>query len=476
MAAVAGLRSLDSVPGVGKFFLISARNRLASALMQMGDEHPRMFKMFMGPKPMVVVTHPELARSVLTRPQDFIKSPPLDTMRGGIAAPLSFAPDGAYASLVMTNGAEWQAMRKPVDPAFEKAELRKFVPKFNEAAGKLMESWKGCDHIDVKRDMSRFALDVLGSAVLGRAFGAIDGTFDDTYRQYQIVMKELMNPLYLTFPALERLPFPRNTAYKKGIDTMYSMIEGSLKARRQQRVEQHAAGTLTDEPKDMLDMLLGPGVDATGVLPEGYMVPILWIFFLAGHDTTAMSLAWTLHFLAKNPEVQAKARAEAFAILNGKTDPDADDLEKVPYVNAVVSESLRLRPPVYNLITRDAAHDTELDGVTLPKGTGVSLHIGSINTHPEVWERPKEFDPERFMQQKQPRVFNNLPFSAGPRRCLGDKFSLLEQRSLLLKMLTQYELLPDGDMAKQERTFSNASLAIMFLQPEELKIRVRPLE
>ncbi|CAJ1348291.1 unnamed protein product, partial [Effrenium voratum] len=188
--------------------------------------HPRMFKMFMGPKPMVVVTHPELARSVLTRPQDFIKSPPLDTMRGGIAAPLSFAPDGAYASLVMTNGAEWQAMRKPVDPAFEKAELRKFVPKFNEAAGKLMESWKGCDHIDVKRDMSRFALDVLGSAVLGRAFGAIDGTFDDTYRQYQIVMKELMNPLYLTFPALERLPFPRNTAYKKGIDTMYSMIEG----------------------------------------------------------------------------------------------------------------------------------------------------------------------------------------------------------------------------------------------------------
>ncbi|CAJ1329030.1 unnamed protein product [Effrenium voratum] len=475
MAAVAGLRTLDSVPGVGKLFVIAARNRLVPALMQMGDENPRMFKMFMGPKPLLVVTHPELARSVLTRPQDFIKSPPLEAQKSGFSSRLNFTSDGTYASVVMTNGAEWQAMRKPIDPAFEKAELRKFVPKFNDAAGKLLESWKSSDQIDAKRDMSRFALDVLGSAVLGRDFGAIDGTFDDTYAQYQIVMQELMNPLYFTFPVLERLPLPRNIAYKKAIDHMYSVLDSAVQARRQQRVEQHAAGTLTDEPNDMLDMLLGPGVDAKTVLPDGYTIPMLWLFFLAGHDTTAVALAWTMHFLAANPEVQAKARAEAFATLKGKTDPDADDLEKVPYINAVVNESLRLRPPIYNLLTRDAAHDTELDGVALPKGTGVSLHIGAINTHPEVWERPKEFDPERFMQEKQPRVFNNLPFSAGPRRCLGDKFSLLEQRALLLKMLTQYELLPDGDMAKQERTFSNASIAIMFLQPEELKIRVRPL-
>ncbi|CAL1142347.1 unnamed protein product [Cladocopium goreaui] len=405
--------------------------------------------------------------------------------------------DGQNASIVMTNGAQWQALRslvsektlaqdrlhslnqgKPVDPTFEKQAVQLVRTCLGLVKGtltSLLDTWRGCEQIDAKRDMSRYALDVLGSAMLGQGFGAIDGKFDDTYRHYQVVMAEMLNPLYLTFPVLERLPFPRNLRFRKAVDHMYKVLEGAVDARIQQRREQMEAGTFRDEPQDMLDMMLGSGLDPKGVLPDGCMVPALWIFFLAGHDTTAVSLAWTMHFLAKHPEVQEKARREAFDVLEGKTDPDADDLERVPYINAVISESLRLRPPVYNLISREAAVDTELDGYAIPKGTGISLHIGAINRHPEVWENPLDFNPDRFLQDKQPRVFNYLPFSAGPRRCLGDKFSLLEQRTLLLKLLTQFQVLPDGDMVMQEDTYSKSAISLMLLQPEEIKVRVQQL-
>eukprot|EP00434_Breviolum_minutum_P033692 symbB.v1.2.029813.t1/scaffold3301.1/size59484/6 len=518
----------------GKLFIFREGKRLAKALLQQGDENPRMFKMFMGPKPSLAITHPDLARQVLTRHQDFRKADNDAIASKSIQAPLNYTKDGQNASIVMTNGAEWQALRKPVDPTFEKQALRRLVPKFVEATDKLLDTWKGSNTIDAKRDMSRFAVDVLGAATFGQGFGAIEGGFDDTYRprtvwqmakmiglpncvlifytkkigvfapevcgpdfghndlrdgpcgvifsmsswssarrHYNVVMQEMLNPVYLTFPVLERLPTPRNIRYKKAVDHMFKVLEGAVESRIEKRREEMAAGTFKDEPQDMLDMMLGSGLDPQGVLPKGCMVPVLWIFFLAGHDTTAVSLAWTMHFLARHPEVQAKARQEAFEVLNGKKDPDADDLEKVPYINAVISECLRLRPPVYNLISREAAVDTELDGVAVPKGTGISLHIGAINRHPEVWENPSEFDPER-----QPRIFNYLPFSAGPRRCLGDKFSLLEQRTLLLKLLTQFEVLPDGDtarMAQQEATYTKSAISLMLLQPEEIKVRIRSL-
>ncbi|CAK9106518.1 Cytochrome P450 4c21 (CYPIVC21) [Durusdinium trenchii] len=476
-SAVAGLRTLDSVTGVGKFFVITARNHLAKARLnlEMNAENPRMFKLYFGPKPALAVTHPELARQVLTRPKDFQKADNDAVASKSISSILNYTKEGRNASLVTSNGAEWQAMRKPVDPTFEKTALRNLIPKFNQTADTLMDSWRGTEEVDAKRDMSRFALDILGTAMLGQSFGAIEGSFDDTYRQYQTVMAELMNPIYLLFPVLERLPLPRNLRYKAAVNHMYGVLEGAVYARIEQRREQMASGKLNEEPQDMLDMLLGPGLDAKGVLPEGHMVPMLWIFFLAGHDTTAVSLAWVMHYLAKHPDVQERARKEAIAVLDGKKDPDADDVERIPYINAVISESLRLRPPVYNLITREASVDTELDGVSVPKGTGVSLHIAAINQHPEVWDNPSEFNPERFMQEKQPRVFNYLPFSAGPRRCLGDKFSLLEQRTLLLKLLL-LQVLPHKDMAKQEDNFCTSPMSLMLLQPKEMKVRVRPLQ
>merc|ERR1712187_405246 len=114
----------------------------------------------------------------------------------------------------------------------------------------------------------------------------------------------------------------------------------------------------------------------------------------------------------------------------------------------------------------------------IPKDPGISIHIGAVNRHPDAYDRPDEFDPDRFLtkeNKKRPRVFNNLPFSAGPRRCLGDKFSLMEQKTLLLKLLSKVEILPAGDGTQDDVPYGSDSIALMFTQPKDMHVRVRPL-
>lgn len=460
--------------GLSKMFMLTAGKSLTRKLFQEGMKHPRMFQMWIG-KPTVVATHPDVARQILIRPDDFSKSAPPPPSFG---RPLSdvFSP----FVIVMDNGEKWAAYRKPLDPAFERKALAAVVPQFCAASQQLVEHWSKGGVVDAKRDMSRFALDVLGSAVLGRSFGALDGTFNDTYETYQYVMSQMGNPFYMVFPSAESLPLPRNRKYKEGLLRMRQVLQSAVDARLEQRRQKAAAGLEEEfEPKDMLDMVLGPGLETTGVVPEGRLLEVLWIFFIAGHDTTAISLAWLMNFLARNPEVQRKAREEALSVLDGAENPTAAMLEQIPYISAVISEGLRLRPPVYNIFTREVTKDTELDGVALPAGTGVSIHIASVNRHPDAYDNPDSFIPERFLAKKEkgvkgPRVFNNLSFSAGPRRCLGDKFSLMEQKTLLMKLLSKCEIKPVGP--PREDDYDTAAVPIIFLQPKEMKVEVQPLQ
>jgi len=145
---------------------------------------------------------------------------------------------------------------------------------------------------------------------------------------------------------------------------------------------------------------------------------------------------------------------------SGKVDPE--HLEQIPYISAVINESLRLNPPVYNAPTRQVEKDTELDGYLIPKNTIVSIHIGAINRNPLVWPNPTEFDPGRFLGNQRARGINYLPFSAGPRRCIGDRFSLMEQKTLLLQVLTRYRILPHHN----EGAISNSSMPLLFRIPE----------
>eukprot|EP01063_Lacrimia_lanifica_P016111 TRINITY_DN22726_c0_g1_i1.p1 TRINITY_DN22726_c0_g1~~TRINITY_DN22726_c0_g1_i1.p1 ORF type:complete len:469 (+),score=148.68 TRINITY_DN22726_c0_g1_i1:59-1465(+) len=467
--ATSGLRPLSSLPGLGKSWLLFNATS-SSKMMEAGVRHDRLMSMYLGQAQTVVATHPDTARAVLTRPQDFIKMSNPDPNRKKLQDPVYCkAGTTTTAHLVGVNGKEWTELRKVMNPAFAREALDRLVPLFEEQSDKVIARWAGRDSMDVKADMQHFALDVLGSAVFGCEFNALDGDFDETYAAYKRVLGSSHEPLYLLFPKLESLPLKRNKELKKAVDHMVAFFESVITGRRAER----AAG-IVRERRDILDMIL-PDEEGNGGIPEEALIPNMWIFLLAGHDTTAISLSWILLELARHPEVQQKARAEAAAILAAKPAGEgvtSEDLEKLPYISAVINESLRLHPPVFNVPTRMAVADTELDGYAVPKKTIVSLHIGAINRHPSVWDRPDEFDPSRFLGEKQPRVFHHLPFSAGPRRCIGDRFSLVEQKTLLLKLLPRMELVAD---AAEPVALGTDSLPLVFKQPKEVVLQLRHL-
>lgn len=488
------LKSLKIAPGTGPLFLFTSKNLAEDIISQTSkasSKPDQVMTMWLGPKRMVIATHPETAREIIRNAKVFQKASappnPHDPMQRLFSSP-SGAPQ---VSVVSANGQQWAKQRKILDPSFTTTAVENLVPLFSKEVDVFLDvidkHAKANKELDVTSATSHFALDVLGSAVLGRPFGAQDGTFSQTYDSYKYIMSKLIDPAFMAFPILHQLPLERKTKLTKAVDVMYNVLSGAIEQRL---VERAQPGGMENYPRDLLDMVLAnegaseglPASSGLGVegLDRDLLIPNLWIFFIAGHDTTAISLAWVMDAFARHPHIQTKAREEATRLFgadvkkNPKAVPTLDQIKGAEYLEAVIKEALRLHPPVHNLMTRVAVEDTELGGYFVPKNTSISISISAVNRHPDVWEDPNEFRPERFLQERRVRAYNMMSFSAGPRRCLGDRFSVLEQKTLLMKLLCRFEILPCGDQTV-ELPLSSASAPIMFAQPETLRIKAKAI-
>lgn len=134
-----------------------------------------------------------------------------------------------------------------------------------------------------------------------------------------------------------------------------------------------------------------------------------------------------------------------------------------------------MNPPIHHLFTRTVTEDCEIDGYFIPKNTMVGIAIEAVNKNPDSWDKPDEFIPERFINEKKRKnkLFSYMPFSVGPRRCIGDKFSLLEQKCLIGKLLLKYKI-HSKHSNKQDLPLSKSSFAVMFKQPESFSLKFTP--
>jgi len=168
------------------------------------------------------------------------------------------------------------------------------------------------------------------------------------------------------------------------------------------------------------------------------------IFFLAGHETSATSLAATLWYMGRYPEVQQKAYEEVIRLC-GKDEINFEAQKELEYVTRVIYEVNRHVTIVKNLPARVVMHDTELGDIKLHKGDLVGVSIEALHMLDREWANPAEFDPDRFESEKQWHPFSWQPFGGGPRACLGRNFSVLEQRVVLAKILQVFRVgLPKG--------------------------------
>jgi len=168
-----------------------------------------------------------------------------------------------------------------------------------------------------------------------------------------------------------------------------------------------------------------------------------FLFFIAGHETTASALSWTLYLLAQHPEIQKRLQEEVDTVLAGKHVTN-DNVKELNYMDMVIKEVLRYGSPIAAIVSRKAQEDIQVDKYIIPKDTPIGLGIHAIHHNPEFWPNPEVFDPERFSPTKaiKQHPFAFLPFSLGRRVCIGNTFSLLEQRIFLSTLLQKYTILP----------------------------------
>lgn len=372
--------------------------------------------------PAVVVAHPEGIKRVLAgNAKNYVKGKTYDGVRRVIGN-----------GLLALEGPAWKARRALVQPAFHRASLGKLTEAMVESGRRhfdaLLEQHGDAKfQLDSHRDMVELTLDVVVAALFGRELTGVAHVSYEALGAALEVVSEQSNGVVLP----KWVPTPSNRKYLRTLKE----VEGAV-----YRVI-HAGRTSGAGEGTLLSMLLASRDASTGEpLGDVDVRDEIFTMFVAGHETTALTLTWLFTLLAGQPEVLAKMRAEVDTVLGGR-DPGFEDVPKLVYLRQVVDETLRLRGPVA-MSARTALADDELLGVRVRAGDVVMPFFWAAHRHRDFWKEPAKFDPERFTpansQGREP--WSYTPFSAGQRQCIGTMFSLVETVVLLAQLLRRFEL------------------------------------
>jgi cytochrome P450 len=359
---------------------------------------------------------------LVREPQNYRRGPQYDNLALAIGR-----------GLICSEGADWQRQRKLVQPAFDKALMARVVEITGVLAGRLLASWDGAalrgEPVEVLDDMEDLAVRVIGMALLSRDIrNDVSEDTDDTATTTANFFTEAMRsgaavifrrnispiPLPLWIPSRLNRRFRRARA---SVDRfVYELIDDRLR---------HGG-----EYDDILRELVRAYGDHAPRMRRELRDQVVTLFF-ASFETTAAALAWTWLLLSQNPRAEARFHEELARVLGGRA-PALHDLKSLTYTSQVIQESLRIYPPVYSL-TREAAVDDQICGHKVRRGENIVIPIDVLHHLPEYWDEPAAFRPERFAPGRLTEAQRNayLPFSLGPRRCLGATFATIEMLTVL---------------------------------------------
>ncbi|HEV8304199.1 MAG TPA: cytochrome P450 [Gemmatimonadales bacterium] len=340
--------------------------------------------------------------------------------------------------LVTLDGARWVTHRRLIQPAFHRSAVRSAADLIVQRTQSMLAAWDrdaragGTGHVRaVDRDMMALTLGVVGEALFGLSMdthiSAIDADFSAFSRD---LMAIATNPLALYFGVRLRLtPSARRLHAAAG---RLRQVVGQIVAARREGPER--------ETHDLLGLLLAAREAETDRrLTDVEVRDEVMTIMLAGHETSATALTWTLYLLGTHREAEGAVHDELERVLGGAP-PSVEALPRLPLTRAVAEEAMRLYPPIYAFDRRAVGPDT-VGGYDLPAGASVSLCPYVTHRLPEFWERPDEFRPERFVEGR-PHEFTYLPFAAGPRGCIGEGFAMTEIVLVLAAVLQRYRLRP----------------------------------
>ncbi|MCV0426858.1 MAG: cytochrome P450 [Roseibium sp.] len=418
----------EKMPPVWTLVGMAKRNFLSVWGLEDFQGRLRSKRVFM--RELVVCNRPDVVREAFQTNHEALqrKSP---QMRHALEPLLG---DGLFISDTET----WAKRRKVVAPIIHGSRVRGFAPIMTDTIEEKRNEWstlgEGAE-IDALAEMAHLTAEIICRTIFGRELGkdyaseVVQG-FSDYQRHIDQI--DLFSLLGLP----EWLPRFRGRAIKKPVERILTVLDeiiDSYQAQKQKGEASVIGGLLEARDDD------GEPLSREAIRSEAAVI------FMAGHETTANTLAWAWFLLSQCERSRKKLQVELDTVLAGKT-PGFQDVANLPYAKAVIEETLRLYPPV-PILAREAMKKTTIGGKSISKGSLVMVVPWLMHRNPVLWSKPDTFEPERFLdpKAKKPNKYGYVPFSIGPRICAGLQFGMTESILSLAILAQKFDLkLKDG--------------------------------
>ena len=334
--------------------------------------------------------------------------------------------------LLTSDGEEWKRQRRLSSPAFHRQRIANYADTMVNYTRRLTAHWQSGQTLDMHREMMRLTLEIvvrcLFSADVSHDVDHVGDTLQELVKPFasQATLKWILN---------NRLPTPTHLRFHRLARKIDDVVYRIIAERR---------ASAKDE-SDLLSMLLDAHDEDGSGMSDRQLRDEVMTLFLAGHETTALTLAWTWYLLGENPGAEEKFHAELDAVL-GDRDATFADLARLKYTEQIVKESMRLYPPAYAL-GREAINDCEIGGYYVPAATQVFMFQWATHRDARFFDQPQEFNPERWTAEFEAQLpkYAYFPFGAGPRICIGASFAMMEMILVLATIGQRFRLQLDPD-------------------------------
>lgn len=420
------------------------------------EMYGNMVKIWAFHKFLIFSTNPKDIEVVLSGPKFITKSNFYDFLKVWLGN-----------GLILSDGLKWHQRRKIITPTFHFKILEQFVEIFDQQSAILVQKLR--PHVDDKKPFNIFpyinlaALDVVAETAMGTKINAQTNTNFEYVRAVASI-SDILTKRFVSFWLRNDFLFSifgsdLKKQQDQAVKVMHNFANAIIEERRSSLIKNQK---LKEEPIDvdgigskkkmaLLDLLLQAEVNGKPLTNDDIREEVD-TFMSAGHDTTTAASCWALRLIAKHPEVQEKLFQEIIEVIGeDKSKPTTyRDLQDLKYMECVLKETLRLYPTV-PVIGRYFEQDVDINGQIIPAGSNYNIPIYITQKNPDIFPNPEQFIPERHLFENSSETLNPyafIPFSAGPRNCIGQKFAMLEMKSIISKILRHFELLPLGPEPK----------------------------
>ena len=334
--------------------------------------------------------------------------------------------------LVTSEGEYWHRQRKLIQPVFLKARVQSYAPIMGELTERMLDSWTSGKTVLINDEFGTLTSRIALKTLFDLNHDGDRERFNETLRLSFDLMSARLRRIF-KLPLW--MPTPETLCLKKSISELERKVEGFIAAARARQ----------DMGDDLLSrLMLAQHEDGTRMSDRQLRDEVMTLY-LAGHETTSLTLSWTWYLLAQHQRVEEKLVSEWQQVLGGRT-PTVDQLQQLPYTAAVIAESMRLLPPVY-AIGREAIGDLELGGYRVRRGYTVLMSQWVNHRDPEYFPEPEQFRPERWENGLAKRLpkFAYYPFGGGQRMCIGSTFASIETPIVLATVGQRYRFTVDSE-------------------------------